>query len=155
MQLWNFLSLFFLSVLLPFATAGQHGRSARHSRHNADLMKRQSGDVQKRFEGTRWTYFAVGLGACGKINVASDFIVALNAPQFGEGYPGPNCFKSITMSYGGKTTKATITDKCPECPFGGLDLSFGLFSFFAAPAQGVIQGTWSFDDGSGGGTWNH
>lgn len=31
--------------------------------------------------------------------------------QFGGGYPGPNCFKSITISYGGKQAQATIVDE--------------------------------------------
>lgn len=49
-------------------------------------------------------------GACGENNVESDFIVALNAIQFGTGYPGPNCFKTITMKYNGKVATAKIMD---------------------------------------------
>lgn len=52
------------------------------------------------------------------------------------------------MSYNGKSTVATITDQCPGCPYGGLDLSRGLFNFFASEADGVIYGTWNFLDGS-------
>lgn len=40
-----------------------------------------------------------------------DKIVALNVAQYGGGYPGPYCFKSITIWYGGKTAQATIMDK--------------------------------------------
>jgi len=47
-------------------------------------------------------------GACGKMNVASEFVVALNAAQFGS---GADCFKGITMSFGGKTATATIVDE--------------------------------------------
>ncbi|KAF8217375.1 hypothetical protein K438DRAFT_1455643, partial [Mycena galopus ATCC 62051] len=55
------------------------------------------------------------------------------------------CFKQITMTYNGKTATATITDSCPGCPTnGGLDLSPGLFSFFADQSLGVISGDWSF-----------
>lgn len=54
-------------------------------------------------------------------SVESDFIVALNTPQYGGGYPGPNCGRSITISYGGKTAQATIMDQCPSCGFGDLD----------------------------------
>lgn len=72
------------------------------------------------------------------------------------------------MTYNGKTTSAQIMDEvrllrfslkilysninqCPGCPYGGLDLSTGLFQFFASESEGVIYGTWSFADGSGGG----
>jgi hypothetical protein len=64
-------------------------------------------------------------------SVESDFIVALNTPQYGGGYPGPNCFKSITISYGGKTAQAKIMDQCPSCGYGDLDLSRSLFNYFS------------------------
>ena len=57
-----------------------------------------------------------GLGACGKVNKPSDFIVALNQAQFGSGYPGPHCFETITITYGGKTAQATIMDEA-SCYF--------------------------------------
>ncbi|KAF9009390.1 RlpA-like double-psi beta-barrel-protein domain-containing protein-containing protein [Cyathus striatus] len=139
-----------ISLVLPLAAlAAQHPRP-HLNRHN-DLAKRASGDVHiyKRFSSARWSFYDVGLGACGQYNVESDFIVALNTDQYGSGYPGPNCFKTITMSYGGKTTTATIMDQCPGCPYGGLDLSRGLFKFFAAESVGIIYGEWSFSDSSG------
>ena len=104
------------------------------------LEKRQS------FSG-RATFYDVGLGACGEYkrvyaslfasrhmltySVESDFIVALNTAQYGGGYPGPNCFKSITISYGGKTAQAKIMDQCPSCGYGDLDLSRSLFNYFS------------------------
>ncbi|CAA7265417.1 unnamed protein product [Cyclocybe aegerita] len=141
-----------LCILLPFAlstVATAFAEGPRRMVHRS-IAKRTHGDVQlfKRFDGTRWTFYDVGLGACGQTNVASDYIVALNAEQFGPGYPGPNCFKSITLSYNGKTATATIMDSCPGCPYGGLDLSRGLFQHFASEDVGVIYGSWSFNDGS-------
>ncbi|KAG6880134.1 hypothetical protein C0992_005218 [Termitomyces sp. T32_za158] len=50
------------------------------------------------------------------------------------------------MTYNGKTTTATIVDECPGCPSGGLDLSVGLFEFFAPLSDGVIFGEWDFID---------
>ncbi len=41
------------------------------------------------------------------------------------------CGQTITISYGGKSTQASVQDECPGCPDQGLDLSEGLFSFFA------------------------
>ncbi|TFK72205.1 hypothetical protein BDN72DRAFT_747953, partial [Pluteus cervinus] len=110
------------------------------------VAKRAKGDLSKRqeFDSARWSFYDVGLGACGQYSNPGDFMVALNSAQFGDGYPGPNCFKQIWMTYNGKTTTATILDECPGCPYGGLDLSRGLFSFFADQSAGIIYGQWGF-----------
>ncbi|TFY73985.1 hypothetical protein EWM64_g10027, partial [Hericium alpestre] len=134
------------SLVLPSSVfAGGHTFKARH---HHEIAKRAAGDiVEKRggiFDNARLTYYDVGLGACGKSNVPSDFIVALNTPQFGSGYPGPHCFEMITITYNGKSTQAQIMDECPGCPFGGLDLSRGLFDFFASEDLGVLSATWEF-----------
>jgi len=34
--------------------------------------------------------------------------------------------------------------QCPGCPYGGLDLSEGLFSHFSDLGEGVLSGSWSF-----------
>ncbi|KAJ7489885.1 plant expansin [Mycena galericulata] len=137
-----------LLLALPLALADHQP----HVNHR-ELAKRAKGDVAKRnFSGARWTFYSTGLGACGGTNSDSDFIVALNQDTFGNGYPSPYCWKMISMTYNGKTTQAQVVDSCPGCPSpGGLDLSPGLFSFFASQDDGVIYGTWSFVDGSGGG----
>ncbi|KZT74168.1 hypothetical protein DAEQUDRAFT_655203, partial [Daedalea quercina L-15889] len=97
------------------------------------LEKRQS------YDNARFTYYAVGLGACGITNSASDYIVALDSAL----YDASNeCFQMITLSYNGKTAQAQITDRCPGCPSGGLDLSQGLFQYFADTSEGVIYGEW-------------
>jgi len=141
-----------LSVALPLlALADGHGHARRHD----SIARRARGDVsefeKRSFTNARFTFYDVGLGACGKNNVPSDFIVALNSAQYGGGYPGPNCFKSITIQANGKTHDATIMDECPGCPYGGLDFSRGLFDSFADESVGVLYGTWWFNDGSGGG----
>ncbi|ORX39829.1 RlpA-like double-psi beta-barrel-protein domain-containing protein-containing protein [Kockovaella imperatae] len=112
--------------------------------HNETLSERA-------FDGMRATYYAVGLGACGWYNQPSDYIVALNSDQYGGGYPGPQCGKMITISYNGNTAVAQIADECPSCPYGGLDLSQGLFEHFADTSVGVIYVDWWYNDGSGGG----
>ncbi|KAJ7738497.1 plant expansin [Mycena maculata] len=138
------LSLLLLAIPLAFA---DHKPQVNHR----ELAKRASGDLVKRqtFTNARWTFYSTGLGACGGTNTDSDFIVALNQDTFGNSYPSPYCWKMISMTYNGKTTQAQIVDSCPGCPApGGLDLSPGLFSFFADESVGVLQGTWSFVDGS-------
>ena len=39
--------------------------------------------------------------------------------------------------------------KCPGCPYGGLDMSRGLFDFFASESVGVLYGTWNYNGGGG------
>ncbi|KAF8217397.1 RlpA-like double-psi beta-barrel-protein domain-containing protein-containing protein [Mycena galopus ATCC 62051] len=141
--------------LLPVAFAALATAHQPRVNHHA-LAKRANGDLlDKRdtYNGARWTFYSTGLGACGGTNKDSDYIVALNQDTFGNDYPSQYCNKQITMTYNGKTTTATIVDSCPGCPSnGGLDLSPGLFSFFADQSEGVIYGDWSFTDGSGGGS---
>ncbi|KAI5114973.1 hypothetical protein M0805_006740 [Coniferiporia weirii] len=100
--------------------------------------------LQKRFDNERFTNYdiTVGTTACGKTYSNSDFVVALNSDQYGS---GGDCFKSITISAEGKTTNAQIVDECPGCPNGGLDLTEGLFSYFADLDVGVITGSWNFN----------
>ncbi|WWD10191.1 hypothetical protein V865_008325 [Kwoniella europaea PYCC6329] len=110
-----------------------------------------SNSIEKRgqsYSNSRATFYDVGLGACGWYNSASDYIVAQNSAQYGSGYPGPNCGRSISISYGGKTISATIADECPTCPYGGLDMSRGLFTQFASESAGVFYMTWWYNDES-------
>ncbi|KAG1887362.1 plant expansin [Suillus subluteus] len=144
------LSIFLLvSAILPFTIGDTHGRDKRG--HHQELAQRARGDVgihKRAFDNARFTFYDVGLGACGQYSSPGDFIVALNVAQYGGGFPGPQCFKSITISFGGKTAQATIMDECMGCPYGGLDFSIGLFSYFASEAAGVLYGSWWFDDGA-------
>jgi hypothetical protein len=41
--------------------------------------------------------------------------------------------------------------QCPGCPYGGLDLTEGLFSYFADMSVGVLTCSWYYTDGSGNG----
>lgn len=69
----------------------------------------------------------------------------------------------ITIDYKGKSTQAQIVDEvshvclrfpcwtyylqCPGCPYGGLDMSSGLFQFFEPDlGVGVLQVDWHFSD---------
>ncbi|KEP55574.1 rare lipoprotein A-like double-psi beta-barrel protein [Rhizoctonia solani 123E] len=131
-------STLIVAASLAATVAADHGHDLSvRSHHHVGRS-----NLQKRFSGTA-TYYAVGLGACGQNNVPSDFIVALNTAQYGGGYPGPNCFKPITICAKGKCVGATIMDQCPTCGYGSLDLSEGLFKQFADTGDGVFQMTWS------------
>ncbi|KAF9069047.1 RlpA-like double-psi beta-barrel-protein domain-containing protein-containing protein [Rhodocollybia butyracea] len=104
----------------------------------ANLERRQSttGDL---------TWFDAGLGACGETNTASDYIVALNSDQW-DG--GSHCFAMITITHQGRSEQAQITDQCPTCSYGQLDLSEGLFAALSGgdPSEvGELYGaTWFY-----------
>jgi len=108
----------------------------RNSSSNNQVNSR---DLEKRFEGASFTFYDAGLGACGQTNSNSDFIVALNAPQFAS---GSYCFQTITIIANGKTATAQITDECMGCGYGALDFSRGLFDYFASESVGVLTGSW-------------
>jgi len=97
------------------------------------------GELARRAYSGRATYYAAGLGACGTVNDGNDFIIALNSAQF-----SGSCYRTITIGYGGKTATATVTDLCPGCPYGAIDMSQGLFEYFADTSLGVIQVEWAF-----------
>ncbi|KZP20854.1 hypothetical protein FIBSPDRAFT_696712, partial [Athelia psychrophila] len=89
----------------------------------------------------QFTYFDDGMGACGHESQPGDFIVAMNSGQY-DG--GKYCGQTISITYNGKTAQATVVDECPGCGPNGLDMSTGLFQFFAPESKGVLEGTWSF-----------
>ncbi|KAG2349575.1 hypothetical protein BDR05DRAFT_994593 [Suillus weaverae] len=141
-----------LSVLLSFvlswcsvSASSAHQVNRRHGKRlNSDLAIRAPGDVdmyKRDYPNSRFTYYADGLGACGTTNQPGDFIVALNSAQYGS---GGNCYQMITITVNGLTAQAQIVDECPGCPYAGLDLSEGLFQYFAPLGSGVLYGTWSF-----------
>jgi len=145
--------MFLASSLVTLLAAGSlavaapsHGAQLRP--HHGVARANVTHPVEKRFSGHA-TYFAVGLGACGKHSSSGDYIVALDSAQYGGGYPGPNCFRKLTISGRGKTATATVMDECPTCPYGSLDMSQGLFEHFAPTSVGEFPITWTW--GSGGG----
>lgn len=95
------------------------------------------------------TYYTPGLGACGVTNTASDFIAALNVDQFNSfgsmSNGNPVCGKKATITRNGKSVTVTITDKCPGCKYGDLDLSPAAFDAIASEAEGRVDISWSFD----------
>jgi len=130
-----FLVLAACAIGFTSAAVAPHSLARWSSRHNSlqTFQKRASG---------QFTFFAVGLGACGKQNTADDFVVALNTPSW-DG--GSHCFDTITITINGQTAPAQIVDRCVSCGPGDLDFSLGLFHHFGGTeAQGVMHGTWNY-----------
>jgi len=141
------LNLSILALAMPLsALAAHHG--PLHNRRHAELAKRSEDanvTVSRRAAGSSWTFYNVetgNAGSCGQYHSNSDFTVAMNVAEMNPSL----CFKQISMTYNGQSTVATISDTCPGCKYGGLDLTEGLFSFFAPMSQGVIIGDWEFVD---------
>ncbi|KAF9481938.1 hypothetical protein BDN70DRAFT_854261 [Pholiota conissans] len=90
----------------------------------------------------RGTFYSPGtqVGVCGQFIADSDFAVALNTEQFTSSL----CGSSITITSGGKTATAVIKDSCPICGTNNLDMTEGLFEFFAPLSTGLIPITWDF-----------
>lgn len=126
-------------------------RRVRHA-EVAAAARDETQHLQKRLSGSgRATFYdpSTGPGNCGRTYQKSDPIVAMNTAQYAG---GAHCFDWITITYQGKSVSAQITDSCPGCPWGAIDLSPGVFNQFASPDVGVIQVSWTDGAGGGGGS---
>lgn len=70
-----------LSVAVSFidpSLANAHQARRHHVHRQDDLARREPGEINlyKRFDNARFTYYAVGLGACGQTNVPTDYVRA-------------------------------------------------------------------------------
>lgn len=99
------------------------------------------------------TWYEVGLGACGKTNVASDSVVAVAESlfdTFSTGNPNTNplCGKTITITgKDGSKYPATVVDRCTGCKVSDLDLSQDFFNKVTDHGDGRVGGmSWCFDD---------
>lgn len=95
------------------------------------------------------TYYdpSVGTGACGGVYLDSDMIVALSQSRFTASNPNndPLCHKTITITHGGQSVTATITDSCPSCDADQIDVSPAVFENFAGLDVGVVTVDWNFN----------
>lgn len=97
------------------------------------------------------TFYDTGMGSCGITSTDSDFIVALNKDMWQagmiDGNPNHNtlCGKKLTAHRGGKSVTVTVTDMCPGCASGDLDLSPAAFNALASPSEGRVGVSWSWN----------
>lgn len=96
------------------------------------------------------TYYATGLGACGIVNVDTDYIIALSHSLFDQYTPNGNpnrntlCGKKINAHYQGKTVQVTVTDRCEACAYNDLDFSPSAFDQLADQSLGRIKISWEW-----------
>ncbi|KAI9172877.1 hypothetical protein H9P43_007008 [Blastocladiella emersonii ATCC 22665] len=96
--------------------------------------------------GARATYYdtEVGLGSCGLQSKNTQAVVAMNSAQ----YKQSDCGRCIVLTTDDNCVRheATIVDRCPGCPSGGVDVVPGLFQQFASLDVGVISLKWAYCD---------
>ncbi|OHW94581.1 allergen asp f7 [Colletotrichum incanum] len=95
------------------------------------------------------TYYAVGLGACGEDDSGKDRtenIVAISHLVMGAQSNGnPYCGKKVKITVNGKTTTATVRDKCMGCKAEDIDVSEKCFlEMFDSLGVGRQTVEWSF-----------
>ncbi|KAF8511099.1 RlpA-like double-psi beta-barrel-protein domain-containing protein-containing protein [Gautieria morchelliformis] len=120
---------FIVAAFLAFIVLANSAPVAR-SGHQSGLMRlalTHSDDL---------TFFPPSLGACGKINVASDLMVAVS-------FDGPQmngnlvCGRKVQATApGGKTVTVSVEDKCASCTQFDLDMSPAAFDQLADESVG-------------------
>lgn len=89
--------------------------------------------------GVATFYDADGSGNC-SFDKSSDLdVVAMNTPEYGSAAACGGCV-SVRGPLGEVTVR--VTDRCPECPSGHLDLSRQAFAKIAEPKQGKVPVTY-------------
>lgn len=83
-------------------------------------------------------------GACGPEEDDDSYIVALNAPQYGNmSKKSPWCGKKLRITGPKGTVDAIVNDACPGCDHGDLDLTPILFKQIVGDMNiGVAKITW-------------
>lgn len=97
------------------------------------------------------TWFTAGLEACSSVtNGDKEKIVALPYALMGAlSNTNPYCGKVLTIKCTaiGKTTTATVMDKCMGCDDLAIDLSSAVFKALENPSVGRTGATWWFGTG--------
>lgn len=99
--------------------------------------------LERRFNGEA-TWFTPDTGACGDTNSEADYIVAVNSAQYKGGEP---CHKMVYIQNesNGKSVRAKVTDECPPCDYGSLDLSPSVFKELGDLDVGVLTIAWHYE----------
>lgn len=95
------------------------------------------------------TWYTPGLGSCGITNSASDLIGAMNYIQMDNGAnpnANPNCGRYVLIKGPNGTVKVKITDTCPTCAYGSIDLSPAAFEKIANLDTGRVTIHWTWVD---------
>ncbi|KAK1227404.1 hypothetical protein PQX77_009605 [Marasmius sp. AFHP31] len=102
--------------------------------------------ASKTFTGDA-TFYAPGLGSCGKTNNGGQLVAAVAAPVFDK-FPGagpnpnknPICGKKARVTFKNKSVTVSLVDRCPGCGNSGIDLSPAAFEKLASKSVGRLKG---------------
>jgi expansin (peptidoglycan-binding protein) len=80
-----------------------------------------------------------GVNNC-SLDIGDGLVAAINDPQW-DG--SSHCGECLRVTGPEGTVVVRVTDRCPECMAGDLDLSESAFAAIADPLQGVVPISWS------------
>ncbi|KAG8713915.1 hypothetical protein FRC09_018188 [Ceratobasidium sp. 395] len=116
----------------------------------SDLAARAPYDVHNGW--ATWYNPSAGTGSCGWQNQDYEWVAAVGTTLFQEmmvdGNPNHSqaCGKTANVSWGGKTIKVGIVDRCGACGYNDIDLSPSAFQQFSGLGTGKLQGvSWKFN----------
>ncbi len=92
------------------------------------------------YQGVATYYYATGEGACSfSASPADVLVVAMNGAQYGD---AALCGAYLHVTGPRGAVMVRVTDLCPGCEYGDLDLSAEAFARIADPALGRVPVTW-------------
>ncbi|KAL9932953.1 hypothetical protein V8E36_008208 [Tilletia maclaganii] len=147
------LSTVALLSLLSASAFAQHRSKAHKHQHKVKVKTHATSAASSEDEihTGKGTFYNVAANevACSGYYKPSEFVVALNQDQYGSLNSHSRwCNRRILIKSHGKSAVARIVDACPRsktnCHMGALDMSKGLFEWFAKPTVGVIDIEWHF-----------
>ncbi|KAK4465662.1 RlpA-like double-psi beta-barrel-protein domain-containing protein-containing protein [Cladorrhinum samala] len=138
-------------VAVPLKMDGQPAAAAAAKAEDVMINlahKRQDDNNNNNYYRGRMTYYNVGLGACGDDDSGlgnTHNIVAISSSLMPAVGGGDMCGKKISIKgSNGKQVTATIRDKCPSCPEGGIDVSEKVFKEIVGDlGVGKTEVTWT------------
>ncbi|CDF41071.1 unnamed protein product [Chondrus crispus] len=151
--------LSYARAALPQATfeSFQSKQEARHQQIQKNFNMRTVGlfciilltGLAAGFEGDLTYYFpSAGTSACGRDHSDLDFVVALSPEDFIATLnpnESPSCQQCVLITGPtGATVKVQVTDKCPGCVKGALDVSPAAFDVIAHRDVGRIRVSWEY-----------
>ncbi|KAI9255105.1 RlpA-like double-psi beta-barrel-protein domain-containing protein-containing protein, partial [Phascolomyces articulosus] len=93
------------------------------------------------------TFYNTGLGSCGITNTDSDFICAMNYVDMENGANpnnNPKCGRKVQIKGPNGSVTVEVTDTCPTCAKGDIDLSPAAFAEIADFDAGRVDITWDW-----------
>lgn len=91
--------------------------------------------VAAKISGKATFYAATGAGNCSFDTVSAPLVVALGPSDY---KAGAACGGYLDVSGPKGTVRVKVTDKCPECAAGHIDLSREAFTKIANPVDGIV-----------------